>query len=509
MDVIDFSSRPPDVGEIKNSGLYEGVMIYCSPGRETWMKGKQPPKTYINELKANGLKFAFVWQFKGGTNGFAGSDVVGGYQAGEANARDAQKYLDSIGCSDHPIYFAVDFNITLKQWNDTVVNYFRGASSVLGKQRVGIYGHSRVVAWASQDDVVAKVTDEVVLGWITKSWSGSYTGESYSTLYQYEHNVKGPDNVDIDKNKIRHPEWGWRPLPNTSSKPERETPKVMTSDIRPNPNHRGDPLFLPEVLKAFGVPVNEMKGWTEWGMGDFGEIWGVCVHHTGANNTTAEYIARNPGIYNGLSSQLHLSRVAPYSMTTCGAGLAWHMGLGSYPGLPTNNANPKLIGIEAQSNGVDPWPPEMLDIYVRGVAAILWYLGKNSNYCISHWEYSLIAQGKWDPGAGDGVSGHMMDMNAFRARVQYYIDNPPFSEGVDDLSEALNERFTSRAPGSTYAATLKDFIVNADAHAWVTRVNTEKLLLLMEQQLENEKKRLETDNRLATALESLSEQLRK
>lgn len=502
MTVIDFSSSLPSAKSIKNSG-HEGAILYCSPNRTSSMKGKQPPKSYIDSLDKFDLKYAFVWQYRGGTNEFKDSDVRRGYSGGIQDAKDAQKYLISIGKSNFPVYFAVDFDITLDQWNSTVVHYFKGVISVLGKQRVGIYGHSRVIAWAQQDNVVATVAPGRVLGWITKSWNSVGKGADYSTLYQRIHNVSGPDGVGIDINDTRHSEWGWRPIPQASK------PTVNTK-IRPNPNHRGDLLILPELLKLFGVPVKYLDGWDEWGMGDFGEIWGVGVHHTGANSTSADYIARNPGIYNALSSQILFERTPPYYAVMCGIGIAWHMGKGSYPGLPTNNANPKLIGIEAQSNGTDPWPAKMLDIYHRMVAAILWYLGHNASRCISHWEYSLIAQGKWDPGAGDGVSGHLMDMVKFRSRVQYYIDNPPFTqEEVDNLSDALKKKFKSRAPGSDFVGNLEDYIVNGDAHAWVARVNSEKLLAIEEKRLKMDEQRLETDNRLASALETLADLLRK
>ena len=49
MKVLDFSASLPNVGAIKNAG-FGGVMLYCAPGRETWMRGKQPPKSYIDQL---------------------------------------------------------------------------------------------------------------------------------------------------------------------------------------------------------------------------------------------------------------------------------------------------------------------------------------------------------------------------------------------------------------------------------------------------------------------------
>lgn len=192
--------------------------------------------------------------------------------------------------------------------------------------------------------------------------------------------------------------------------------------LTPNPGRRGDPTWLPEVLRAFGVHVVEDAGWKLWGMGDFNTIWGVIAHHTGANNTSAAYIRRNPGLSNALSSQIHLSRTGV--VTLVGAGVAWHAGRGSYPGLPTDDANRLTIGVEAQGDG-QTWPEEQLDAYHRTCAAICWYLGLPASRVIAHHEYSYTAQGKWDP----GLNGQRMPMDPFRARVQHYIDNPPHLVG--------------------------------------------------------------------------------
>src|SRR5574344_3114906 len=39
--------------------------------------------------------------------------------------------------------------------------------------------------------------------------------------------------------------------------------------MKPNPSHRGDPLFLADLLRLWGVKVVEMPGWKQWGNGDF------------------------------------------------------------------------------------------------------------------------------------------------------------------------------------------------------------------------------------------------
>ena len=188
--------------------------------------------------------------------------------------------------------------------------------------------------------------------------------------------------------------------------------------LKPSPGRKGDPVWLPEVLRAFGVKVIEDKGWRMWGQGDFGTIWGVMAHHTGANNTSAQYIRYNPGISNALSSQIHLSRDGV--VTLVGAGIAWHAGRGDYPGLPKNDANRLTIGIEAQGDG-QTWPDAQMDAYYRTCAAICWYLGLPASRVIAHHEWAWEAQKKWDP----GLNGQRMPMGQFRAKVQHYIDHPP------------------------------------------------------------------------------------
>lgn len=98
--------------------------------------------------------------------------------------------------------------------------------------------------------------------------------------------------------------------------------------MKPNPKHRGDPLFLPEVLRAFGVKVQEWDGWKDRGHGDFGVIQGVFAHHTGTDKDIPGYIANHPEL--GLCSQIHLNRDG--TAVIVGAGIAWHAGRGSIKG---------------------------------------------------------------------------------------------------------------------------------------------------------------------------------
>lgn len=192
-----------------------------------------------------------------------------------------------------------------------------------------------------------------------------------------------------------------------------------------------DPIWLPDVLRRAGLEVREYPGWRDRGHGDFGAITHVICHHTGSFGETPRGIAEHPQL--GLCSQLHLDRNGVYTM--CGAGIAWHAGVGAYPGLPTNNANQVTIGIEAANDGGGKpglphrasWSDAQYNAYVRGVAAILAHLGLPATRAIGHKEWAGPAQGKWDPGA--------IDMNTFRRDVQAVLDgNTLTSEGDDNVS---------------------------------------------------------------------------
>uniref|UniRef100_UPI000AAF0673 peptidoglycan recognition protein family protein n=1 Tax=Nocardia acidivorans TaxID=404580 RepID=UPI000AAF0673 len=201
-----------------------------------------------------------------------------------------------------------------------------------------------------------------------------------------------------------------------------------------------DPTWIPEVLRNAGLEVREYPGWHDRGHGDFGPIWGVICHHTGSYGESPRGIAEHPEL--GLASQLHLSPEGVY--TICGAGIAWHAGAGSYPGLPDDAANQYTIGIEAANNGGgkpdlphrygDVWPAAQYNAYVRGVAAILDHLGLPASRAIGHKEWAGAEQGKWDPGA--------IDMNLFRADVARAMSGDLTApEGDTDVLDVIIKNF--------------------------------------------------------------------
>lgn len=493
--IVDYSAGVPGAANIKSAG-HIGAIRYISDPRESWMVGKPVKKQEVDDFARHGLEMAFVYQY-------SKSDTRRGYAGGVSDALIAKRRLEELGLPDHPVFFTVDYDINTDQWNSVDVEYFRGAGSVLGTHRVGIYGHSRVCHWAIEDKVVGQVDGKKHLCWVTRSW-GSEDFESYAVLFQRivdTRSTPGPkiNGVTVDVNDVLHSEWGQKPRPGaTPPVPER---KPVAPPIKKHPGWTGDPTWLAPALRAFGVDVVEDPGWDKWGNGDFKSIWGVVAHHTGHNNTSTDTIRFGHSALKGLLSQVHLSRSG--RATLVGIGVAWHAGVGDWPGLPKNNANYHTIGIEAQSDGTSPWPAEQMDAYYRICAAICWVLGVNADRVIAHHEWGAI-QGKWDPGAGNGRSGVKMDMTPFRKNVQYYIDNPPFEKELKNIMtdfDHIDRKYPSRVDGSDWEGRPIDALFNADAHAFTARVNTVQILeeLRVNNELTRESNELTKQNSMRIA----------
>jgi N-acetyl-anhydromuramyl-L-alanine amidase AmpD len=180
----------------------------------------------------------------------------------------------------------------------------------------------------------------------------------------------------------------------------------------------GDPVWIADVLRAEGVKLVEYPGWQNRGHGDFKDIRGVMVHHTGSDNASAASIANGRPDLPGPLSQLHIARDG--TVTVVAVGVSWHAGVGQYPWLPTNMGNWHMIGIECANSGTSPtalhrtnWPDAQYNAMVSCCAALNRRLSQTSARTIGHKEYAGRAQGKWDPGA--------IDMDILRADIQVRI----------------------------------------------------------------------------------------
>jgi len=171
----------------------------------------------------------------------------------------------------------------------------------------------------------------------------------------------------------------------------------------------GDPVWLEDVLRpALGDRLRVLPGWQNRGHGDFKDIRGVMVHHTGNRRATAESIRDGRPDLPGPLSNIHIATDG--TVTIVAVGVCWHAGAGSYPWLPTNNGNWHMIGIECAHDGNEEWPAAQIIAMRDTCAALALKLGHPATRVIGHKEYAGASQGKWDPGN--------LDMSWFRAEVR-------------------------------------------------------------------------------------------
>lgn len=209
--VADTAGGYPSPAGLKQAGI-NGIVLYVSGSRPgSNFAGKKLTRAVLQNYIANGIACAPVWQF-GKPGSSVGSDWRGGYDRGFKDALAARgKWFECGGPGWTPIYFAVDEDISLNDWNNIAVNYFKGACAAIGKDWVGIYGHSRVCDWAKEDGVIGGRNGKFWM-WQCRAWSGTEIHKD-AVLYQRvidTPSAPGPkvDGITIDVNDVKAADWG-------------------------------------------------------------------------------------------------------------------------------------------------------------------------------------------------------------------------------------------------------------------------------------------------------------
>jgi LysM repeat protein len=243
---------------------------------------------------------------------------------------------------------------------------------------------------------------------------------------------------------------------------------------------------LGDTLRGAGLSVTEHDGWQQRSRGSGGYNGGpigIIVHHTASpphndGRNDVDFIVTNKA--SAPISNLYLDRTGKWWVLAAGATNTNGKG-GPWGPIPIDGANARVIGIEAANNGVgEPWPDEMQDAYVKGVAALADRYGIDSNNVLSHHEWAPTR--KMDP-AGPSRFGSInrsntWDMNMFRAAVNA-ARNQPGTVHVADVKAVTADvdtyvvqpgdawwsiaRKTMGDPGKTWQAL-------ADANGGVDRV---------------------------------------
>lgn len=181
--------------------------------------------------------------------------------------------------------------------------------------------------------------------------------------------------------------------------------------------------WMPAVLRAAGLKVEEVGDWRNHGHGNVSDIRGVLLHHTAgpaSGNYPSQGVVTNgrTGLPGPLCN-LGLARDGTWKIIA--AGLGYHAGAGYVSWCGRDNGNNHLIGVEAESTGRGDWTSAQLEAYPRGVAALLRHLGLGPDRALAHKE--------WAPGRKIDPAGWPGDMAEFRSSVAEWMAGKTPEEG--------------------------------------------------------------------------------
>ncbi|MEO8814597.1 MAG: DUF1906 domain-containing protein [Mycobacterium sp.] len=197
--LLDYAAGVIPAAELRAAGAV-GAIRYVSDRRPgaAWMLGKPIQLAEARDLEQNGLKIVSNYQY--GKQDTA--DWLGGQDGGVGHAnRGSELHTAAGGPSDAPIYASIDDDPSFDQYEQQVAPYLRGWESVIGHQRVGVYGNSKTIGWALQDGLGSYFWQH--------NW-GSPGGVAHPAahLHQVEIDTRKVGGVGVDVNQILQPQFG-------------------------------------------------------------------------------------------------------------------------------------------------------------------------------------------------------------------------------------------------------------------------------------------------------------
>jgi len=197
--LLDYAAGVIPASQIRAAGAL-GSIRYVSDRRPggNWMLGKPMQITEARDLNQSGLKIVSCYQYGKESS----ADWLGGQGAGVTHAkRGWQLHMAAGGPPGAPIYASIDDDPSYEQYKQQVAPYLRGWESVLGHQRVGVYGNSKTIDWALQDGLGSYFWQH--------NWGspGGYTHPA-ANLHQVEIDKRHVGGVGVDINNIVKPQFG-------------------------------------------------------------------------------------------------------------------------------------------------------------------------------------------------------------------------------------------------------------------------------------------------------------
>lgn len=170
---------------------------------------------------------------------------------------------------------------------------------------------------------------------------------------------------------------------------------------------------LAVAARRSGLPVVEVDGWRSRGHGQFLSVASVVCHHTATSKSAAGDYPSLRVVRDGRSDlpgplcNLGLGRDG--TVYVVAAGVAYHAGKTAFQWQD----NWRSIGIEAEHDGLSPWPAAQYEAYVRLCAALARHYGIPGSRIMGHKEVAVPFGRKVDPN---------FNMDDFRVAVVHRLD---------------------------------------------------------------------------------------
>jgi hypothetical protein len=148
---IDYAWSHPAISVLTNSGFKFACRYLSGDSSKNISAGER------SALNGAGIAVVVVWET-------TTSRMLGGYTAGQADARSANTQATSAGMPGIPVYFAADWDCAEHE-QGPINAYLDGAANIIGRNRTGIYGGYWPVKRALD-------AGKAKYAWQTYSWSG-------------------------------------------------------------------------------------------------------------------------------------------------------------------------------------------------------------------------------------------------------------------------------------------------------------------------------------------------
>jgi hypothetical protein len=197
--LLDYAAGVISANDMRAAGA-DGAIRYVSDRRPggNWMLGKPMELAEARDLYQNDMKIVSNYQY--GKQDTA--DWLGGQEAGIRHAkRGWQLHTAAGGPETAPIYASIDDDPTVEQYQQQVAPYLRAWESVIGHNRVGVYGNSKTIDWALQDGLGSYF-------WQHNWGSPGGTAHPAANLHQVEIDKRSVAGIGVDVNHILKPQFG-------------------------------------------------------------------------------------------------------------------------------------------------------------------------------------------------------------------------------------------------------------------------------------------------------------